>query len=94
MEFRSGTPAPSTADWYVVIYDRASYRGNPTNYNRTETNIFKLARSVTIGRGVWELCQGRNFTGRCITLDRSVPDLRRYNMRQVSSLRPVIRQPR
>jgi hypothetical protein len=87
-------PPPSTNDWYIVIFDRASYRGNPMNYNKPETNIFQLARSVTIGRGVWELCQGRNFTGRCVTLDRSVPDLRSYNLRQVASLRPVSRQPR
>lgn len=88
------TPPPSTGNWYIVIFERANYQGNPANYNGTETNIFKLARSVTIGRGVWELCQGRNFTGRCITLDRSVPDLRPYNLRQVASLRPVIRRPR
>ncbi len=90
----SGEPPPSTSDWYIVIFDRPSYRGNPTNYNKLETNIFQLARSVTIGRGVWELCQGREFTGRCVVLDRSVPDLRDFNLRQVSSLRPVIRQPR
>jgi beta/gamma crystallin len=88
------TPPPSTSDWYIAIFDRPSYQGNPTNYNETEANIFKLARSVTIGRGVWELCQGRNFTGRCITLSTSVPDLRSHNLRQVASLRPVTRQPR
>jgi len=90
----SGGPPPSTSDWYVVIFDGPSYQGNPTNYSGTEGNIFKLARSVTIGRGVWELCQGRNFTGRCVTLSTSVPDLRSYNLRQVASLRPVTRQPR
>jgi Beta/Gamma crystallin len=87
-------PPPSTDDWYVVIFDGPSYRGTPTNYKRPEPNIFTLARSVTIVRGVWELCQGRNFTGRCVTLDRSVPDLRSYNLRQVASLRPITRQPR
>jgi len=87
-------PPPSTSDWYIVIFDRPLYQGNSTNYNRPETNIFKLARSVTIGRGVWELCQGKDFTGLCVTLNTSVPDLSSYNLRQVSSLRPVTRQPR
>lgn len=87
-------PPSSTDNWYIVVFDQTSYRGNPTNYNRAETSIFQLARSVTIGRGTWELCQGRDFTGRCVTLNRSVPDLRAYNIRQVASLRPVTRQPR
>ena len=49
----------------------------------------------TIGRGVWQLCEGRDFTGRCITLDRSAPDLHSYNFgNRVRSLRPLYRQPR
>ena len=87
-------PPPSPGDWYIVIYDRANYRGTPTNYSGSEADIFKPARSVTIGSGTWQLCQGRNFTGRCVTLNRSVPDLRTYNIRQVGSLRPITRQPR
>jgi hypothetical protein len=78
LESGGTTPSPSTDDWYIVIFDRPSYQGTPTNYNRPESNIFQLARSVTIGRGVWELCQGRDFAGHCVTLDRSVPDLRSY----------------
>jgi hypothetical protein len=90
----AGPSPPSTDDWYVGIFDQPSYRGNPTYYNGTETNIFKLARSVTIGGAAWELCQGKNFTGRCVTIKRSVPDLRSHNLRQVASLRPLTRQPR
>ena len=89
------TPPPSTSDWYIVLYDQTTYRGNPTNYTGVETNLNKRARSVTIGSGVWELCDGRNFTGHCVTLDRSVPDLRSYNLfGRISSLRPQVRQPR
>lgn len=87
-------PPPSTDDWYVVIFDRTNYRGTSSNYNGTETDIFQQARSITIGRGTWQFCQGRNFTGRCVTLNRSVPDLRSYNIRQVGSLRPISRRPR
>ena len=87
-------PPPPSSDWYVVIFDRTNYRGTSSNYNGPETDIFKPARSITIGRGTWQLCQGRNFSGRCVTLNRSVPDLRSYNIRQVGSLRPISRQPR
>lgn len=88
-------PPPSTNDWYIVLFDQTNYRGNPENYSRPESNLNRRARSVTIGRGTWELCDGRNFTGRCVTLNNSVPDLRSYNMfGRISSLRPVVRQPR
>lgn len=88
-------PAPPQSDAYIVLFERTNYRGSPRNYNGPVSDLYgRRAQSVTIGRGVWELCEGRNFTGRCVTLDRSVPDLRSYNLRQVSSLRPVRRQPR
>jgi len=93
----SGGPIPPTTltDWYIVLYDQLTYRGNPTNYNAADSNLDKRARSVTIGRGVWQLCDGRDFTGRCVTLSRSVPDLRSHNLRnRVRSLRPVWRRPR
>jgi Beta/Gamma crystallin len=48
------------------------------------------AQSVTIGRGVWELCDGPRFTGRCVTLETSVPDLDAHGLRsRVASVRPV-----
>lgn len=50
-------------------------------------------RSYTMRRGhlngVWELCEGESFKGRCITLDESVPDLSALGMRVVRSVRPV-----
>lgn len=84
------TPVPPVANPYMVLFDRVNYRGVPTNYNRSETSIAKTARSATIGRGVWEVCDGRNFTGRCQTLRQSAPDLRTYNIGLViRSVRPV-----
>jgi hypothetical protein len=88
-------PFPPTNDWYVVLFEEPTYRGNPTNYSDEESNLDKRTRSVTIGRGVWELCDGRNFSGRCVRLSNSVPDLRSYNFgNRVRSLRPIRRQPR
>jgi hypothetical protein len=86
---------PPQNDWYIVLYDQPSYRGNPTNYKGPVPSLNRRAWSVTIGRGVWELCEGANFTGRCITLDQSVPDLGAQGLRgAVRSVRPVGPQPR
>jgi hypothetical protein len=81
---------PSEGQPYIVLYDRTTYRGNPSNYNGPIANLNRRAQSVTIGRGLWELCEGIGFSGRCVTLDTSVPDLARYNLRnRVASARPV-----
>jgi len=90
-----GGPGPRPPDdAYIVLYDRPNYRGNATNYDKPVSTLNRRAQSVTIGRGVWEFCEGRNFTGRCVTLDKSAPDLRAYNLGgRIASLRPVIRQP-
>jgi len=47
----------------------------PIAHSGPNRSIPNNGQSVTIGGGVWELCEGRNFSGRCITLDHSVPDL-------------------
>lgn len=89
------TPPPSTDDWYIDLYDRTNYRGTPTRYQGPVNSINERVRSVTIGRGRWELCEGPDFTGRCVVIDRSVPNFAVYNLRnRVASLRPLRRQPR
>jgi hypothetical protein len=84
-----GGPDPGGA-YYIVVFDRQNYRGNPTNYNDTRTNINKRAGSITIGGGNWEICDGWNFTGRCMTIGESVPDLSIYNIgNTIRSIRPA-----
>jgi hypothetical protein len=68
-------PGPLSGNDYIVIFDRPNYGGQSTNYSGPNPSIPNNGQSVTIGSGVWELCEGRNFSGCCITLDRSVPDL-------------------
>jgi len=88
-------PPGSMSDWYVVLFDQPNYRGNPTNFNTQVTGINRPVGSVTIGKGVWEFCDGNNFTGRCVTLNNSVSDLRPFNIgSRIASLRPLTRQPR
>jgi len=90
-------PAPAPpSDWYIVLFDQPNFRGTPTNYTRAMSSLSRAAtRSVTIGKGVWELCEGANFSGRCVTLEQSASDLGRYGFRgRVVSVRPLVRQPR
>jgi Beta/Gamma crystallin len=89
---------PSQSDVYIVLYNQTSYRGTPTTFKGSTSYLSQSdsrAHSVTIGRGVWELCEGPNFTGRCVTLHQSVPDLGPYGLSsRVFSVRPASRQPR
>ena len=78
------SPPPAANDWYVVLFDQPNFHGNPTNFNRQQSNLSSNVRSVTIGKGVWELCDGRFFTGRCVTLNTSVPDLSGLNIGRAS----------
>ena len=82
---------------YLVIFERPDYRGRPATFDRPSPvleNFTGQAGSITIGDGVWEVCSGANFSGRCVTLDRSVPDLNALGMRdQVSSVRPARQGP-
>jgi len=64
-----------------VLFDQPNYRGNPTNYKAEEqSNTSNRMRKVTIEKGVWQLCDGTEFTGRCVTLNNSVSAVSSYNM--------------
>ncbi|NML60920.1 hypothetical protein HHL21_07435 [Massilia sp. RP-1-19] len=87
-----GPGAGSQRGWYIVLFDQPNYRGRPSNFKGPVPNVARRVQSVTIGRGVWELCERPNYRGRCIILNNSVPDLRVHNLRgRVASLRPVPR---
>lgn len=85
-------PPPSQAG-YVVLYDVVNFRGNPMRFDRASPNLGQFngrARSVTVGRGTWELCDGMNFGGRCTVVTSSVADLGTRGMAgRVNSLRPI-----
>src|SRR5215467_13205745 len=84
-----GGPTPPVGGEYMVLFDQTNYRGNPTNFYTAVPVLNRRARSVTIGKGVWQLCEGNHFTGRCVAMDTSKPDLGRSGLRWVASARPV-----
>jgi hypothetical protein len=88
-------PEPSRPNPYIVIFTDPNYRGTPTNYNSSRTNINKRSGSITVGAGLWEVCNQPNFGGRCETLTQSVPNVISLNIgRTIRSVRPVGPQPR
>jgi hypothetical protein len=88
----SGGGVPS--NWSLVLFDRTDFRGNAAKFSAQVSNMNRNVRSVTVN-GVWELCDGRNFSGRCVTLDRSVSDMGPWDVSlRISSLRPLTRGPR
>jgi hypothetical protein len=83
-------PTNNPSGDYLVLYNQANYRGNTTTYSRVDSNINDNARSLTVGRGTWEICDGRNFTGRCVTVTQNVDNLTSLNIgRIIRSVRPA-----
>lgn len=92
----SQPPAPAPwppTDWYVVLFDQPNYKGRAVNYNTTLVSLSRAhtIRSVTIGRGIWQLCDEPSFSGRCLTLSASTPRLAGHSTQgfRVRSVRPV-----
>ena len=82
----------------LMFYDRPNYRGNAREVVNSSNNLGSLgdrARSVqVIGYGSWELCDGSSRNARCVTINDSVPDLRRLGLQNgVISIRETAVRP-
>src|SRR4051794_29485948 len=79
--------------WTLVVYDQANYAGNSANFTSSASNLGpqwrRMARSININGGTWQVCEDPNFNGRCVTLSESTPDLAAYNLRRIGSVRPI-----
>jgi hypothetical protein len=80
----------------VVLYDHDNFQGDSRNISSAINNLQSIgfsyrASSLIIHRGRWLLCQGPNFSGRCITLGVGrVGRLSNHGMNdQIASLRPI-----
>jgi hypothetical protein len=91
----SSPGGPSTSDWSIVLFDQPNFRGSQATFRGEQQSVSRNVRSVNVGGGIWEICDGNHFTGRCVTLNHNVTDLRAFNIgRRIASLRPLSRQPR
>jgi hypothetical protein len=87
-----GYPVPLPQPVRLVLYDRERYRGGARTLDSGQGNLGGFgnrAQSVQVV-GTWQLCDGPNFTGRCVTVQQNVPNLAAYGMNnRVSSARPL-----
>lgn len=86
-----GVDAP---DSVMVLYEQPGFRGKRLTLVRdwpdfAPRRFDNLASSLRV-EGVWELCDGANYTGRCVRVSGTTGDLASLGMAdQVSSARRV-----
>ena len=87
-----GTYPPVSEEAELVLYDREDFAGRSVTIDRSRSSLGSFsnrARSVEVIRGRWELCDQAAFSGRCIVITRSVPDLATIGFGdRISSVRP------
>jgi hypothetical protein len=85
-------PVPLPQPVRLVLYDRERYRGGARTLDTADGNLGgfgNVAQSVQVV-GTWQICDGPNFGGRCVTVSQNVPSLATYGMNnRVSSARPL-----
>lgn len=77
----------------AIIYRDVGYSGPAVNVSRANPNLGLAwpVRSIRVRQGRWELCTLANYRGRCETIDRDTPDLRRQVnfLDRIGSMRPM-----
>lgn len=87
---RSGI-VPPIGGPQIVLYDRESFRGTSRAVTTPQSSLGSFGsrvQSVRILSGRWELCEGTRWSDRCVTVNESIPDITRFGLRRVSSVRP------
>lgn len=84
-------PFPPTRFRLVLSEDRG-FRGRSFTATGSvplvSSSFNDKASSVQVNGGVWELCEDRDYGGRCVTISSNVSDLGSYGLRnRVSSVR-------
>jgi hypothetical protein len=88
-------PAPDQNIAAVAVFEQTNYRGSPVTVASgvPQVGSNQWLRSITIEKGLWEICDRPDYSGRCMTLTQSVPDFYLHGFRgRVRSLRPVVAQ--
>jgi hypothetical protein len=72
--FGSGNPQYTSAEVFIQnptihLYSTANPNERGTTFYEQQTNVNLTVKSVTLGRGNWEVCTEANFGGKCKILD-------------------------
>jgi hypothetical protein len=79
--------------WSLVFYDKYGYEGNTHVVHKAMPDVGTLNRKMksVVVNGRWQLCDGRNFTGYCVTLQWDIANLKAYGFaKPIQSLRPIV----
>ncbi len=86
---RGGRPPAGGSQ--IVLYEREGFRGSSRLVTSPTSSLGSFGNSVESARisgGRWEICEGSRWSGRCVVVTDSVPDLGRLGLRGVGSVRP------
>lgn len=79
----------------LILFSGPDYSGEAVNIfdpinALPDIGFNDRAWSVAVLSGAWEICEHRDFTGRCVLLREDVPDLRYFDLEgDASSVRPI-----
>lgn len=83
---------PAWGQTRLTLFSSTNYRGQSQAFVANAPalgNLNNRAQSLQVV-GRWQICDGANFTGRCVEVSQSVTDLRRLGMRnRIASARPI-----
>ena len=77
----------------LVLYDGEQYRGGARSFDNASGNLGSAgsrAQSVQV-IGTWQLCEGPDFTGPCVTITQNVPESRQLRHGQPDRVREAVR---
>lgn len=88
---RGGYPPPPPPRAHLVLFDGVNFQGESiVVFEATPAirGMINRAGSVKVYGGVWQICDGVDFWGRCEMVTTSMPDLGRLGFRdKISSVR-------
>lgn len=89
----SGYVPPPPDPPRLILYEQPNFRGRAREVDSDDSEISDFndrAKSARAVSGAWQICEHKNFGGRCVTIRGDVPDLGAYRLSSaVTSARPV-----
>ena len=89
---------PSDVSPEAIIYRDKGFKGPAVNFSSANANpgVRWSVNSIRIRSGVWEICSGARFSGKCLIVEGDRPDLKGYYYGwtgKLGSIRPANSQP-
>ena len=88
-----GQPPPEPSRGRAVLYDGRNFTGQSFIATGVHGNLGRFGRraqSLQVEGGVWEVCDGNNFSGRCVTINQNTYDLGQLGFQnRIRSIRPA-----